>query len=275
MKTVQHTQTYPKRPVLRYTSPALKALPSTNAYEETARCVSAGPRRKTSPAVSQATCNAGLMLYEILSVAELMRVAYEKGEMESLRYRLALLISEAADLSSSVSDILELTGLETEPAEAVCERFDLVALLNEVSGTARKIAGSKPVTVMDVASPGPVVIYSDPARIRRIMTGLVSNAAKFTERGRIAMILGRDDDAVRLTVADTGIGMTQEQISAVFESSERGYDVEMNGLETSGLGLRIVKALVKELNGTISAASKLGEGTIVEVTLPVEPLEKQ
>ncbi len=269
MKTSQRTQAYSKRPVLRYPSPALKTLPSANAYEETARRVSDRPRKRTSPTVFQATRNAGLMLYEILSMAELMRVAYEKGEMESLRNRLSLLISESTDLASSVSDILELTRLETDPAEAACERFDLVKLLHEVSGTARKIAGSKPVTVMDVSSPAPVLINSDPARIRRIMTCLMSNAAKFTERGRISMILAKDDDAVRLTVTDTGRGMTQEQISAVFESSERGYDVEMNGLETTGLGLKIVKALVKNLNGTISAASKPGEGTIVEVTLPV------
>jgi signal transduction histidine kinase len=64
--------------------------------------------------------------------------------------------------------------------------------------------------------------------------------------------------------------MTQEKIRAVFGTSCHGYDVEMNGLESSGLGLRIVKSLVKKLEGTISVSSKAGEGTIVEVSFPLD-----
>jgi signal transduction histidine kinase len=222
-----------------------------------------------SPVISRATREAASTLYELLGRAELMRVAYEKGELATFQSLLSLLRKEAADLTLSISSIVELTKLEKDPTETECERFDIVALLHDVSKAASSIVGDKPVTVMDVSCPSPVVIYSDPSMIRQIMMSLVSNAAKFTNRGRIALILSKDNDEIRLTVADTGRGMTQERITSVLGSSDKGHAIEMNDLATSGLGLRLVKALVKRLHGSLSIASKAGEGTIVAVSLPI------
>jgi signal transduction histidine kinase len=72
-----------------------------------------------------------------------------------------------------------------------------------------------------------------------------------------------------MTRRHTGRGVSQEHINAVLDSSEHGYDVEMNGFVISGLGLRLVKALVNQLHGSLSVASKAGEGTIVAVSLPI------
>ena len=228
--------------------------------------------RITSPVISHATENVGLTIYELLGMAELMRVAYEKGELESVQNRLSLLVAEAGGLASSIADILDLKRIETDSDGTVSERFDLIALLHEVTEAALSLVGSKAITVMDASYPSPVVIYSDPSKIRQIMTGLMNNAVKFTHRGRIALIMSRDDGELKLTVADTGRGMTAEQVSDLLDASDHGYDVEMNGLASSGLGLRIVKALVKKLDGRLSIASKLGEGTIVTVSLPLKPL---
>jgi signal transduction histidine kinase len=222
-----------------------------------------------STIISRATREAGSTLYGLLSRAELMRVAYEKGELATFQSLLSLLRKEAADLTLSVSSIVELTKHEKNPTGTESERFDIVALLQDVSKAARAIVGDKPVTVMDVSCPNPFVIFSDPSMIRQIMMHLVSNAAKYTNRGRIALILSRDNDEIRLTVADTGRGMTQEQITSVQGSFDQGQDGEMNDLATSGVGLRLVKALVTQLHGSLSLASKAGEGTIVTVSLPV------
>ncbi len=218
-----------------------------------------------------ATENAGLMLYELLGMAELMRVAYEKGELASVQDRLSLLVTEAASLASSISHILELKKIEAGPDDAVPERFDIIALLDEVAESMRSFAKDKRVTILGVAYPSPVVIYSDPSGIRRVVTELVSNAVNFTDRGRISLIMSRNDGELKLTVADTGRGMSEEQIRSVLEASDRGHDVEMNGHSASGLGLRIVKAHLKKMNGKLMIASKLGEGTIVTFALPIIP----
>lgn len=246
----------------------------TGAGRETRRRLSAGPTWMKSTVIARATRDAGSTMYELLGMAELMRVAYEKGEMESAQNRLALLLSGAAGLSSDLGNIIELTKLEAAPIETNYLYFDIVAVLQEVSHTARRILGQKPVKVMDVSTPSPVMVLSDPAKVRRIMTGIISNAAKFTDRGRITLILNKDEDRIRVTVTDTGVGMNAERIQEVFMSSDHGYDIEINGQATSGLGLRIVKNLVKLLDGAMSVDSRVNEGTIVTISLPLGPREK-
>lgn len=222
-----------------------------------------------APIVAQAIREAGSSLYELLGMAELMRVAYEKKELESAQNRLEIIMRDAAALSSAFSTILEFIRLESRPADINKRNFDIGALLQEVSQFARTLVQSKTIEVMAAECTSPLVINADPEKIRRIIMGLVSNAAKFTDRGRIALLLSRDNDELRLTVADTGRGMTQEQIDVVFSSSDHEYDGEINTATHGGLGCRIVKNLVKQLHGRISVSSKLGEGTIVAVSLPL------
>ncbi len=272
METVPNKVQFAKKP-FRRARPALSRLSSAGTVTPAGKQAPAPPSRSKSPAMARAMREAGSKLYELLGMAELMRVAYEKGELVSVQDRLSIILSEAAALSSTFSTLLEFMKIESEPAGTACQPFDIVALLHEISDAARSMAGNKPVTVIDASATGPVVIVSDPSKIRRIMTGLMSNAVKFTDRGRIAVILNKDDDRIRLTVTDTGSGMSLEQIDAVFTSSDHGYDDEVNGTAATGLGLRIVKKLVKQLNGSISVASKTRGGTIVEVTLPLEPQE--
>ncbi len=218
--------------------------------------------------LEQATKGAGRSLYEILGMAELMRVAYEKGELESLQERLTTLLADAVGLSARLSNILELARLETKSGGPVFEEFNIIALLHVAAQRARSLVGGKPVIIMEASSSGPVFIRSDQQKVRQIVTELVNNAAKFTERGRITLILNRDMDGLRLTVTDTGKGMSPEESEALLHSGGREFDGGAGGLKTGGLGLKIVRQLVISLNGAISVSSRSGEGTIVEVFFP-------
>jgi two-component system, cell cycle sensor histidine kinase DivJ len=223
-----------------------------------------------SPVIAQATREAGSTLYELLGMVELLRVAYEKGELESTQSRLEIILLQAGALSSTLSTIIDFSRKGFKPSEAAGQFFDIVALLQEVSLAARPLVQGKPIKVMDAACATPLIINSDPDKIRRIMTGLMSNAATFTDRGRIAMILNKDKDEVRLTIADTGRGMAQGQIDAVLSSSDPENDIEKNAPLPLGQGLRIINKLIKQLRGSLSIASKTGEGTIVTVSLPLK-----
>jgi light-regulated signal transduction histidine kinase (bacteriophytochrome) len=247
--------------------------PATSAALDAMRQVSAKPVWLESPVITKATREAGFTLYEILGMAELMRVAFEKGEMESVQNRLSLLLSQAVNLSSALTNILELSELETEPVTSTSQYFDIVALLQDISHAARLSIGQKPVKVMDVDSSGPVTILSDPGKVRKIMMGLISNAAKFTDRGRIALILNKDEYRISLIITDTGRGMTAEQMNAAFAPADTCVQAEKNSHAVSWLGLRMIRNLVKLLEGSITVSSKVGEGTIVEVSLPIEPSE--
>ncbi len=223
-----------------------------------------------SPVIAQATREAGSTLYELLGMAELLRVAYEKGELESALNRLEIILHQAGALSSTLSMITEFSRKGFKPSETTSQVFDIIALLQEVSHATRALVQDKPIKVMDDACATPFFINSDPAKIRRIMTGLMSNAASFTDRGRIAMILNKDKDEVRLTIADTGKGMAQEQIDAILSLSDHEHDIEKNAPLSRCPGFRVINKLIKQLRGSLSIASKTGEGTIVTVSLPLK-----
>jgi len=256
-------------------SPACSHSPSTGAVLDTRGKGSAKPDWMKSPVIIKAAREAGLTLYEILGMAELMRVAYEKGEIESLHNRLSLLMSQATSLSFALTNIVELSRLDAEPVTTMYRYFDIVALLQEVVQRARLNIGQKPVTVMDVSSAGPVTILSDPGKVRKIMIGLINNAVKFTDRGRIALILNKDQYSLNLIITDTGRGMTAEQMNAAFAPSYTHGHTEKNVHAGSGLGLGMIRNLVKLLEGSITVSSKVGEGTIIEVSFPLNPSEKK
>jgi signal transduction histidine kinase len=266
MKTAQDEVTFVHKPL-----PCMSAIPRSLERSTPAAMHDDAPvSRIQAPIVDQAIRETGSSLYEFLGMAELMRVAYEKGELASAQNRLDIIIRDAATLSSAFSMILEYIRLESRPADTGNRNFDIVALLREVSHFARTLVQRTPITVMADACTTPLVINSDPDKLRLITMGLVSNAAQFTDRGRIALILSKDNDELRLTVADTGRGMTQEQIDVLFSSSDHENDGEVINTDPHcGLGSRIVKNLVKQLHGRISVSSKLGEGTIIAVSLPL------
>ncbi len=259
----------PSRKSLRQPSNYSKSLQTADVLKTRSRAPE-NPLWATSSAIVDVTRDVGLTLYEILAITDLMREAYGKKDLETFRKQLSLLTSETTRFASVLSTIIELARFEAEPMNVVYERFDVVALLREVSHAARLSIGNKSITVMDVSSPCPVFITSDRARIKQIMTGIISNAAKFTFRGRVAVILNNDEDWTRLTVTDTGIGMTTEEINAFFGLAKQTNDKESPAAAAGARGIRIVRDLVAQLNGSIFVSSKLGEGTIVEVSLPVE-----
>jgi signal transduction histidine kinase len=227
------------------------------------------PASRGSQTSVAATRDVGLRVYEILAAADRIREAYASGDMEGLRERLSLLTSITTNCSMSLSNIIESAKMVSGPGKTIIEQFDVVALLHEVAQTARLIVGDKPVQVMDASFPCPHFVLSDREKIRLIMTELMGNAAKFTERGRVALILNRDVDRIRLTVTDTGTGMTEEQVSEFSASSDRIQERIAAGPSMAGRGLNLVMHLVGLLKGDIFISSKLGKGTIVEVALPL------
>ncbi len=228
------------------------------------------PRASTRSPIP--TREVGLRVFEILAAADRIREAYAAGDTERLRERLSFLTSIATNCSMTLSTIIESAHLESGPGEVGYEQFDVVALLYEVAQTARRIVGDKPVRVMDASFPCPHFVLSDRAKIHLIMTELAGNAAKFTERGRVALILNKDVDRINLTVTDTGAGMTEQQVSAFSVLSDQLKERRAAGPSMRGRGFHLVLNLVALLKGSISISSKLGEGTIVQVSLPLKPL---
>lgn len=164
-----------------------------------------------------------------------------------------------------ISDILDLAKIESNTMEFHLQPVSLNALMAEVSQTQRLNIKEGVEFVMDVPATD-TVISSDALRLGQVMNNLINNAIKFTSKGGIRFgyrPVGKK--AVELFVEDTGIGMTEEVVSRMFERFFKGDSF----VQGTGLGLAICKVIVEHFDGEISVESKVGEGTSFTVKLPV------
>ncbi len=165
-----------------------------------------------------------------------------------------------------INDILELSALESGQLRLTRSRVDLAAVAREVVREAAGLVGSRPVALR---VDGEVGIYAraDAKRVRQVLTNLVGNAIKFTQRGEVVVNVGRDGRYARLSVRDTGPGISPQERAVIFEEYKQTKD-ERARRRGTGLGLAITRRLVLMHGGRIRVDSELGRGSTFEVFLP-------
>ncbi len=178
-------------------------------------------------------------------------------------------------LLTLIDDILDLSKIEADRMELYLETFDVYDLVDDVVITSRPLM-EKNDNVLEVNCPqdiGPM--YADLTRVRQVLLNLLSNAAKFTQKGRVSLTAARiqrsdGSDWVRFDVADTGIGMRYEQLQSLFEPFSQADVATSRQYGGSGLGLAISQRFCRMMGGEISARSRPGEGATFTVRLPLE-----
>jgi len=172
--------------------------------------------------------------------------------------RLAALVNDLLDVAKIDADHIELQRRPTALGDIVGEVAELMA---------PRLEGKRQTLSIDISDAAPPA-DADPARVRQILTNLVTNAHLYTpEKGSLGISVTSGDGVVRLMVSDTGRGMTREEVEHVFE---RFYRAEGSKTQQgTGLGLAIVKSLVDLHDGSIDISSEPGVGTTFAVSLPV------
>ena len=174
-----------------------------------------------------------------------------------------------------INDILDISKIESGKLEVERTESSLCEVLAEVVSLLRGRAAAKGVELR-VESDGelPAVVDTDPLRVRQILINLVGNAIKFTSSGSVTLIprLVMDDATrIEVDVVDTGIGLTQEQASKLFQPFAQAEASTTRRFGGSGLGLTISQRLAELLGGGIRIShSEVGKGTTVRVTIAVE-----
>jgi adenylate cyclase len=173
-----------------------------------------------------------------------------------------------------VNQVLDLSKIEAGKLELSPESVSLAPLTDEVAGTARQLAEQKS-NRLSVDYPrdlGSLMI--DPMRLRQILLNLLSNACKFTERGQVSLSVRRtgiDGGCwIEFAVADTGIGMTPEQIAKLFEEFSQAEASTARQYGGTGLGLAITRKLCRMMGGDVTVTSELGKGSVFTIRLPAE-----
>lgn len=173
-------------------------------------------------------------------------------------------------LLSIVDEILDSSKIEAGHVAPSAEPFDVVSLVEHVTELLAPRAHAKGIEISGhVSNTLPPTITGDQNRLRQILLNLAGNAIKFTERGGVAITLTAVSSAtMRLTVTDTGIGMTPEEQARIFGEYVQANAGTRRVFGGTGLGLAISKRLAEALGGTIAVESTPGKGTSFAVTLP-------
>ncbi len=200
-------------------------------------------------------------------------LAVVQGEIEAMldgvhqpdTEHLELLLEEVAVMERLLEDLRTLSLAESGALSLHPEPVDLTALIEDALESHRRSAQASRVAVTVVPGEplGDVVI--DPVRIREVLTNLIINAIRaMPDGGRLSVKTEREDDAIRIEVADTGVGIPADDLEQVFDRFRKG-----STSSGSGLGLTISRDLIEAHGGKISISSKPGDGTSVTIVLPL------
>ncbi len=211
----------------------------------------------------------------IIGLAELLRMAADKGSIEQIKERLSFMISSATNLRTVITNILDLSKIEAGKMEVAVQEINVSPLISEIAETARILVGKKPVAVRLSVPPLPALIATDPIKLRQIVMNLTSNAAKFTEQGEITLSLKMAGDRLEIAVSDTGIGIKEDDMGRLFTAFGQVEDAKTKQHEGTGLGLAISRNFAELIGGRISVQSAFGKGTTFTLLLPLQIIKQQ
>jgi signal transduction histidine kinase len=193
---------------------------------------------------------------------------------EEQERQLRMVYGSARQLIGTIDDVLDISSIEAGRAEVHNEPVDAVGVVQGVSERFAPVAKARGLAFALQAPDEPLALVTDRERLAKITRALLDNALKFTETGGVTVTLDAPDPAhVRLVVADTGVGITPDQLPNVFDEFRQIRRPDGTRPSGAGLGLSICRKMAKLLGGEITAASS-AEGSQFRVLLPVEPPEE-
>ncbi len=177
-------------------------------------------------------------------------------------------------LLALIDDILDFSKIEAGRLDLDDAPFEIVPLVEgvaELLGPRAHAKGLDIATTIDPAVPWRLV--GDATRLRQVLLNLAGNAVKFTEAGGVTLAVTMEDDAVVLTVTDTGPGIAAEDVERIFGEFEQGETTFARRHAGTGLGLSISRRIVERMGGVLSVATQPGEGATFSVRLPLAAAE--
>jgi signal transduction histidine kinase len=181
------------------------------------------------------------------------------------------LLNTTEHLLDSINSLLDLAKIEAGGMEFRAEPVKMDELINGATATIEPMLEDGDVQLIRDIAPGIPTLNTDQEKLRQIVLNLLSNAAKFTERGEIKISTSQENGSLKLVVSDTGIGIEKGELEDIFEEFHRCDVPGTRKYGGSGLGLAIVKKFVNFLGGDVGVESEVGKGSVFTVTLPLRP----
>jgi signal transduction histidine kinase len=195
----------------------------------------------------------------------------EAGEIDENQHRyLSIVNNNANRLVDLINDLLDISRIEAGRIDLRCSTLDLGALVT-TAATALRPQIDAHHQLLDLAVPDTLPnVWGDADRVLQILTNLLSNASKYTpDGGQLRIRAEPHEDMIAVSVSDTGVGMSPEELSRLFTRFYRVNNELTSEITGTGLGLAITRSLVEMHGGTITVSSTPGAGSVFTFTLPV------
>ena len=192
-----------------------------------------------------------------------------------VRERCVNIQNSGKSLLSIINNILDFSKIESGNMELIEDKFNISSVLEEVINMTVTRKGCKKIEIIVLADPNiPCGLIGDEVCIKQIIINLMTNAVKFTHSGAVTLsvshIVQEDSIILKISVEDTGIGITEENLNRLFTSFQQLDTRKNRSIEGTGLGLAISKRLITQMGGTINVSSVYGQGSVFSFEIPLK-----
>ena len=186
---------------------------------------------------------------------------------------LTRVINNSERLLKLINGVLDLAKIESGRMQLDLTEVKLSSLVDEVVGTIKPLLEKNTIELKLDVDDGAFLPLADPEKLLHVMINLLGNASKFSPYGVVTLKAHHEPNRIYISVADTGIGISEEQQEHIFDPFRQADSSNTRKYQGSGLGLSIARQLCEMMGGTIEVKSQLGEGSIftVIIPLPIEP----
>jgi signal transduction histidine kinase/CheY-like chemotaxis protein/HAMP domain-containing protein len=211
-------------------------------------------------------------LNAIIGYSEMLQEEVEDLGQERFLPDLVKIREAGSHLLSLINDVLDLSKIEAGKMDVFIEDFEVADLIAQVQSVIEPLMSKNANTLVVDCAPDAGAMRSDQTKLRQSLFNLLSNAAKFTEQGRITLaarrILQASADVVEFKVSDTGIGMTAEQLARLFQAFAQAEASTSRDYGGTGLGLAITRHFCRMLGGEVTAESTPDKGSTFAIVVP-------
>ncbi|WP_336489960.1 hybrid sensor histidine kinase/response regulator [Methylobacterium nigriterrae] len=211
-------------------------------------------------------------LSAVIGYSEMLGEELEDLGQSELLPDLRKIETAARHLLSLINDVLDISKIEAGRMTVSAETFAVESLVEDVAAATASLVEKKHNRFETDLGPDLGEMHQDQTKVRQCLMNLVGNAAKFTENGAITLGVRRHREEgaewLSFAVADTGIGLTEEQIGRLFERFAQGDESTTRQFGGTGLGLAITRAFCRKMGGDIAVESEAGKGSTFTIRLP-------
>jgi signal transduction histidine kinase len=194
---------------------------------------------------------------------------------EMQKQDLTTIYESGRHLLGLVNDILDQAKIEADKIDFTFAQFSAIDMIKGVMSTAVGLVREKPIRLYQELDADLPPAWGDEFRTRQALLNLVSNAAKFTEQGSITatakLTTVADQQMIEISVTDTGLGIPENKIDAIFEPFQQADNTAARQYEGTGLGLPIARKLIEKQGGRLWGKSQIGVGSTFYLTIPINP----